>query len=574
MNDTIKQILDDIYKLDPELKKHEPELIKIVDNLLKTRPETEFNDDFVKALRADIMAKASSLKERPVTLRFWQFPKLSYFFGGAILGVALVIAAVSYFDRPGSIALRSVSDDVRPRIDRLASGAFGSLAGLESDGAKSASVPGESGTLSSRQNLAAPTAEQEMATEDSASFYGTDADMGAAKIAPEMAPLGMGGGGGLDARSMIVPPYEWTNYKYEYTGEALTAPAAELPVYKRRIDPKAIGDLTGLLSGGGTPYLDLNKFRNLRMTSLSASEDRDYGYTLYFDFLNGMANVDMQWEKWPQPGRDCRDQACFDGLRLKAEDVPADQELIRIADSFLGEYGIDKSDFGPGEARNEWRTMYGAAEIKSDIWIPDTVTVVYPLKIKGQTVYEESGYTTGLNVSVNIREKRVSNMYGLKTLNFESSDYAMETDTDLIRRLAERGGNWWGPGIMDSGKTVTVKLGAPKVELISYWRYDQKSGRGEELYIPAYIFPILNKEDAPNLYRDNIVVPLVREIIDEQEKRWQENPPMPLIEPMLKEGAVDGSGGGETAESTISEPLMMGIPEIDAPEAATREKAE
>ena len=99
--------------------------------------------------------------------RFWQFPKLSYFFGGAILGVALVIAAVSYFDRPGSLALKSEPDAVRPRIDRLASGAFGSLAGLESDGGKSASDLGESGTMSSRQNSPPPAAEQEAAMEDS-----------------------------------------------------------------------------------------------------------------------------------------------------------------------------------------------------------------------------------------------------------------------------------------------------------------------------------------------------------------------------------------------------------------------
>jgi hypothetical protein len=91
---------------------------------------------------------------------------------------------------------------------------------------------------------------------------------------------------------------------------------------------------------------------------------------------------------------------------------------------------------------------------------------------------------------------------------------------------------------------LTVELGTPKKVLIQNWKYDQQSGQGYELYLPAYVFPVKNKPEN-NFYVENIVVPLTKEAY--------ENNNYPIL---MKGGAV-------------SEPAVMVNPEISTPAPAT-----
>ena len=44
----INNILKELYSLDPELKKHEQDLVIIINKLLKSRPDTKFDEKFAK----------------------------------------------------------------------------------------------------------------------------------------------------------------------------------------------------------------------------------------------------------------------------------------------------------------------------------------------------------------------------------------------------------------------------------------------------------------------------------------------------------------------------------------------
>ncbi|RLC38071.1 hypothetical protein DRH27_03180, partial [Candidatus Falkowbacteria bacterium] len=151
---------------------------------------------------------------------------------------------------------------------------------------------------------------------------------------------------------------------------------------------------------------------------------------------------------------------------------------------------------------------------------------------EGKTVYDESGHPSGLTVNVNIRYKKVSGLYNFKLVDYESSDYEAEIDTDRLLQYAEHGGRYGNYAYPETDKTVEIKLGEPKLSLIRYWHYDQSKLKGEELLAPAYIFPIIEKPEQDYFYRQSVVVPLIKELLDEagQDSSIGISRPMPLLE--------------------------------------------
>lgn len=54
MDKQIKQILKDVYLIDQSLKMHEKTLIKIIQELLRSKPESKIDEQFVRELRVKI----------------------------------------------------------------------------------------------------------------------------------------------------------------------------------------------------------------------------------------------------------------------------------------------------------------------------------------------------------------------------------------------------------------------------------------------------------------------------------------------------------------------------------------
>ena len=57
MANQIKQILAELYAIDESLKKHETELIKIINRILANRPDTKFDKSFAKKLKTQLLQK-------------------------------------------------------------------------------------------------------------------------------------------------------------------------------------------------------------------------------------------------------------------------------------------------------------------------------------------------------------------------------------------------------------------------------------------------------------------------------------------------------------------------------------
>lgn len=282
--------------------------------------------------------------------------------------------------------------------------------------------------------------------------------------------------------------------------------------------------------------------RNLGVSNISLVEDRDFGYSVNVDFVSGNISMYQNYMRWPQI--QCDQNGCETQKTLTENDIPADSVMITAADKFLADYGIDTTGYGDAIVDGSWKIWYARSVADGmGSYVPDMYTVTYPLLIDGQEIYEEGGMPKGLTLSYDIRNKRISNFYGLEKQNLDSSEYAAITNTDTINQMIKNGGRYIysGQPVDTSGrKTVDIELSAPKLSYIHVYG-EWKNGRSEEYYVPAYVFPIKNPPENAYYIPTSITIPLVQEFV--QTIDYQPMDPiiysdMPIAETTVKEEAL------------------------------------
>ncbi len=495
-----KSFLNDLYEIDPSLREHEAELLPLIEQLLASDPGIAPDKDFVAALQVSLREHAATLAMGRRKSSLWN--NLLYTLGGmATATAAFVIGFAAWQNAVTPMntltttvpATSSSSPLFGYAVDEAGPGAFGSLAGA-GQMARSQSGGGGGGVAMMASNPVSETAPAE-------------ADVG------------------IDAK--MIAPWPIIQYDYQYAGE-LPDLQASIDVYKRT--PKAGRiPVSGLISSLNLGMIDLGSFAGMNVQSLSFTQDKDRGYQLFVDLQNAQVSLNAQWDKWPMG--QCQDQACWDRLRVKESDLLSDARLIEISNAFLTEHGIDLSHYGDPVVDNAWRRDYERMADKSQAYIPDSQRVIFPLMVDGETVYDQSGMATGMSVGINVKEERVTDVYGIGDRTYQKSAYAGVTDEAAIKKALDSIDNYpvgilYREGVADAPKpeTVTVTLGAPTIELATFFTYS--SGANDELLVPSLVFPI-EKVSGENtvLYRQTVVIPLAKQIFDEQNIMGQ---PIPL----------------------------------------------
>jgi len=514
MNPEIKKMLEDLYRLEPGLKAQEPALLKLIDELMASRPDTGFDEEFRERLRARLLREfptaAQPAKFRLLDL-FTGRNRLVFAVGGALLGVLLVALVVMPSKGPAKVSSQLASAPSEaiglsggPAVRPVAAHAFGSLSGAAKQ---------ESGI--SRQ-AAGATGSAEGAFAPAPSAVGDQSassmSLGSSKMA-----VGLGGGGGaaaMMAEPGLMPAYRPTVYHFKYSGQ-LDLKDAQVAVLKREntLNTKLLAGIIGRVDLG---LMDLGKLQNLNVQSVSLVEDRDHGYWININFDDGSVTLSQNWPKWQQPAADCRPGLDCQPPRLRLEDMPSDDDVIRIADAFVKDMGISTADYGQPTADGSWRQYYETADSKADYWFPDQVTVIYPLLVQGKKVYNSDGRPAGMMVGVDVRSRRVANVSPLYSQNYASSDYEAETDAAKVAAVIAKGGImpfYQGDGA--DAKVVEVELGAPEQAYYYSWSY--ANGLAENILVPALVFPIVNRPADQGLYLEQVVVPLAKELLEQDQ---------------------------------------------------------
>jgi len=92
MEKDIEKILEDVYLIDPELKKHEDDLKKILTEIIQKKPDTKFDESFKEELKIKLLSRAEDLiAEKNLKANWFSGIFMVKNFSYAVFGAGLVI---------------------------------------------------------------------------------------------------------------------------------------------------------------------------------------------------------------------------------------------------------------------------------------------------------------------------------------------------------------------------------------------------------------------------------------------------------------------------------------------------
>lgn len=504
-----QSILAELYEIDPGLREHEDALIPLLQQLLERDPAQKPSPAFVKKLRAELNARMQDASSGAVEHRMTYaspsafFGRFAYALAGAVAAVVIAVPVTMQWQNGERVAL------------------------MPGDGAPTMKIANPA-MIEGRENAANDVA---MPSGNPAP-YATRPQGGG----------GMGGGGGIymdgtmGAVSSLIAP--WNPVKYKLEGDLPELPSGTVDVLDRNLKPLNV-PFSSIQNAFKDASIDVSSFDGTSVESIAIAQRKPFGYYINISMTDGSVSINQMWDQWPHPENECRDEACYARLRPKLSDIPADAELIRISNAFLAEHDIGLDGYGAPVVDTAWRTQYDAMEDKRYAWVPDSIRVIYPLLIDGQTVNESGGEPAGVSVQVSIKHKRVSDVWGLMTFQFDHSDHPAVTErADIEKFLSYAGGQ--------TPDAPTVTLSNPTIGYVRLYTYE--NGVNRELFVPALLFKVTGVPTGTYYYQTSVAVPLAKDLLDEA------RPPVP-IDPIPMPYPVDG--GPAVDVPAKEEPLMM-----------------
>ena len=497
----IKAILADLYAIDSSFRNYEKELRKTILKILAAKPEVKFDERFKEELRLELLARIEELKaEKPVKVfrmpdfsNLFAAPKFAYALSGAIVCL-LVLVPVLYFSNKAGYFLTQPESKLVSNISttRTTDNAWGLLSTQE--------------------------------TFDEAG-KGGGGDLSAAPV-----PMAEG--------EMMIARQDYVNYRYVYRGDEIILDEAQVEVWRRKKGEQARLGITHLLSNMDFGVFDLSTFKDVQLERIELSQDKELGYSIHISFYEGMVSINRNYRKW--------EPLMMEHSSLNLSDIPDDARLLEVADNFIREHKINMANYGQPVINRYWeRQSVPEGVFEEMAYIPQEVSITYPLVINGSKVYEQGGNLFGLTVSVRIPEMKVGGLYNLCSQNYETSMYEAETDAEEILKVAEQGGsNYWYPYY--EGQTVEVELGTPERIYMRFMTYNQFESN--ELLVPALLFPIT--EGAEKVYRQNVIVPLAKELLEVNEDIPV---PRPMPAPATQSGQSEPMPVSETETAVVPE---------------------
>lgn len=535
-----EKIIADLLELDESLKPMENELRKLVAEFIKNKPEPLLSQRFETELKSALVEKIKELKnnnmeEKNEFTKEIFFKKLAFSFGAVILALIIILPTVNFLKTKNSINNPAlVLKDNTTKITRLDDKAFGEINFQNNvDGAQENFMkPMVAGLGSGAEMTSSPVRDESLANNsykgetylvDASTTVSSDGNIAVISPTATKEILGMGspaGMGGFNGDIGIMPDFEYPSFSYVYEGDDLAELIAGLDkvdVYKRVKSEYSNPSLLNFITNLGSDLINLKKFNNsnTKVSYFSINEEKEFGYILNFDANSGGISLYQNWQYWPQLGNECRDEACFARYKFNYSDLISNEEAIKIAENFLTDFGIDRNSYGEPKVNYNFHEIYQASADKTQLYVPEETTIIFPILIEGKEVKDEGGQAYGLNINVNSRHKKVSGLNNLLPNKYEVSAYEVFSDAEEIKKIAEQGGlNFYKDPY--ATKEIKVYLGTPTLILSRQFQYGENYKSNSELYVPALSFPVLRlSEETEFYYQKNVVIPLVKDLINQ-----------------------------------------------------------
>lgn len=501
-----RKILSELKDVHGFVSADDEKTLDLISKMAAGKPDVRADARFLENLRSRLLLEAAEGAASPAWRTWRSFAKFLSV-PVALAGIAAIAGTLGFFDvtkAPGHLAVPAgtqmpVSTDAPKETTTTQKSDVGADLAMI-DAAKNPSQPTETSRLPSLKGAsetkpvtapesAAKTekAEESPATDrtlesvdsgianivgDSAESAKTDTPM--ADSMGFSAPMAATAPAGGNALKMGVPSnVPVTEYRYSYSG---TLPTVTNPmdVYERTAK---------------TPLPTFSKAADMGM-AVSADPD------------NGYVTVMRDYDKWPETP--CTAETC--GKILKESDVPDDSVIVSIAESFAKDLGIDLSGYGKARVDSSWKTALSQTSDPSFKIVPENLTVVFPRKVGGYEILDDSGYPAGITFIVNHPTKRVQQAIGIEVSTLSSVDKVSKIDAaDVTSRLAN-GGSAEAP-VSESGATV-VEIPMSRATLGYSLQYAEKNGKWVEFYAPSVVFETDKTTKSGEYFKTRVVVPL------------------------------------------------------------------
>ncbi len=303
--------------------------------------------------------------------------------------------------------------------------------------------------------------------------------------------MGMGGGGGY------MPPYYGgelypPKVTYTYSSEEKIEVPQSMTIYKTEKTEISAKKLDGMMKDFGVVLSKLVKegvFAMTYMNFYNSETKRSYNIDFSSGVLSFYTNIEYDPNR-KQPAE---------------EDIPQDRVLLRIANSFLQEHGIDPSTLNPPEVDKRWKIYYDQEKRAMQenggtyqLYIPTTMSVVYPKMLDGIAIVDFSGGKIGdVRVDIDIIDNIVTGGSINLSLSLEKTQYPTQAFDQITKILKETGGtNGFNYGPMplqigtpeDNLKPPTIDADYTKAELVYIEKYQWTNNETKIYYVPVVMF--------------------------------------------------------------------------------------
>lgn len=205
----------------------------------------------------------------------------------------------------------------------------------------------------------------------------------------------------------------------------------------------------------------------------------------------------------------------------KPEDIPADAELIGIANDFLNKMGIDRAKYGEPFVDTTWKEYALLNSTEGRIapeWVPAQVAVSYPETMSDLPVLNWSGNLDGaISVNVDIFKKSVMGMNGRGLSNKDQSLYPTKNKDQIKAEVLKGGVNpWWGsyplsltPEQEARRPKVTITLNNDaKLGYLQQFKYD--ANQSQTFWLPVITLRGNLTDQYGNKQIYNMIVPVIQ----------------------------------------------------------------
>ena len=467
MENNIKNILDELYKIDPNLREKEENLIKIIAEMIILKPNIKVNQNFKNELREKLYSQIVTKKYQKTNNKpnIWQI--LTYIFGW------VWIAAFSFIFINKDLILNTevINTKISEKTDNKTSI---STASLPLKTTKSENKDIEIKKIDKLENkkieniTPKPKAKIEnniWSLETKDNLENTQNDISTSNLESNIPESDMA----LDSVQSEQYKVQWVfwstnslvqnNTKYVFSWSLNDILKSQMDVYSQIktkhntfIENKDI-DLT-----------------HSNLDSLVYSQNNENWYYITIDNKNNYIRIEKNYEYWKSQNSE--------DLNLTNE------EILKTANDFLNTFKIN--------TQNYWSWIIQKDSLESNYNTQKEVT--YPFIIDWKKILLEDWSYKWIKITVDLKENKVISMYWLDLNNYIKTLYDVENNEENILKSLNKNTT------SDDKNLEIINLSNPKIEYIS--KYMSLNWVNKEYLIPAITFE--------KQWSDKLIIPLVK----------------------------------------------------------------